>query len=196
MVTITPDAAATITHVAEGEVANAFSYTVEHSNQYANQKKEEGKLKVTPATLTIVTEGAEKEYDGTPLTAPGTVTGYKNNEKADFTVTGTITEVGEVDNSYTIVFAGEEGASEEATAVRSDYKIEETVGTLKITKSSKALVITSSTKSWTYDGNAHTDEVYTVTYDGAAVVAGVIVTLSPLARVATAVLAPSATLTV
>ena len=30
-------------------------------------------------------------------------------------------------------------------------------------------MITTSTKSWTYDGETHTDEVYTVTYDGTAV---------------------------
>ena len=35
--------------------------------------QEEGELTVTPATLTIVTEGATKEYDGTALTADGTI---------------------------------------------------------------------------------------------------------------------------
>ena len=30
-------------------------------------------------------------------------------------------------------------------------------------------MISSSTKSWEYDGETHTDEVYTVTYDGTAV---------------------------
>ena len=55
MVTITPSESATITHVAESDVTNAFSYEVANGDQYANKAKEEGALTVTPAVLTIVT---------------------------------------------------------------------------------------------------------------------------------------------
>ncbi len=162
-ITITPAQTATVTHVAEGNVKNAFTYTLENANFYKNVTKTEGDLSITPATLTVTTESAEKEYDGKPLTAPGTVTGYKNNETADFTVTGTRTEVGESTNSYSIVFKGEEGA-DKATAVRSDYTISETLGKLVVKQTEKELKIVSSTKSWEYDGKAHTDYAYTVTY--------------------------------
>ena len=43
---------------------------------------------------------------------------------------------------------------------------------LTITEDDKALVITSATKSWTYDSDLHKDETYTVTYDGKSVPAG------------------------
>ena len=45
-----------------------------------------------------------------------------------------------------------------------NYTITKTEGTLTITDNEAALEIKSSTKSWTYDGQTHTDEVYTVTY--------------------------------
>ena len=107
VVAIEPAESATITHVAETTVENAFTYELENADQYSGVSTNAGTLSVTPATLTIVTDSAEKEYDGQPLTAEGRVTGYKNNETADFTVTGTITEVGNTPNSYTIVFKGE-----------------------------------------------------------------------------------------
>ena len=128
---------------------------------YANQKKEEGKLSVTEATLTIVTQSGEKEYDGTALTAEGSISGFVNNETATFTVTGSQTLVGESDNTYSLVWDG--------TARESDYKLAETIGTLKVTQTTKELAIESSTKSWQYDGTVHTDEVYTVTFGGEAV---------------------------
>ena len=161
VVTITPAEAATITHAAETTVDNAFSYTVENSNQYSNQDKEEGKLTVTPATLTVMTEGATKEYDGTALTADGSISGFVTptggeKETATFTVTGSQIEVGTSDNTYIINWNG--------TAVESDYTISKTLGTLEVTASTKELKVVSANGEWTYDGNAHTKYEYTVTY--------------------------------
>ena len=98
-VTITPAASATITHVAESDVDNAFTWTVANEGFYTKGTDTVGKLSVTPATLTIVTESDSKEYDGDPLTADGSISGFVNGETATFTVTGTITNVGEVPNS-------------------------------------------------------------------------------------------------
>ena len=109
--------------MAQSDVTNAFDFALENSESYSTPSKEEGKLTVTPATLTIVTESAEKQYDGDPLTADGSATGYAAGESADFEVTGTITDPGNTPNSYTIVFKGEEGATDAATATRSDYTI-------------------------------------------------------------------------
>jgi len=157
VVTITPAASAKVTHVADGTVANAFTYEVTHSDQYANQAKAEGELTVTPATLTIKTNTASKEYDGTALTAPGTIDGFIGEETATFTVTGTITEVGgPVDNTYSLVWDG--------TAVESDYELDETIGTLTVTASTKELKVESADGSWTYDGSEHVKHEYTVTY--------------------------------
>ena len=92
------------------------------------------------------------------------------------TVTGTITEVGTEDNvpSAAVVKNGD-------VDVTANYEIEYVNGTLEITASTAELTITSSTKSWEYDGQLHTDEVYTVTYNGETVTAdetGKVFTLS------------------
>ena len=64
-IVITPAASATVTHVAEGNVTNAFSYTLENADYYSSVTKTEGTLSITPATLTITTGSANKAYDGT-----------------------------------------------------------------------------------------------------------------------------------
>ena len=144
------------THVAESDVDNAFSYEVTHSTQYANQAKEEGALTVTPATLTIVTESANKEYDGKALTAGGSIDGFVNNETATFKVTGSQTEVGKSNNTYSLTWDG--------TAVESDYELDEDIGELEVTASTKELKVVSADGEWTYDGTTHTKYEYTVTY--------------------------------
>ena len=103
---------------------------------YEDSYPVEATLTVTPATLTITTPSAAKVFDGTPLEAPGSaeecVTGLKNGETVDFKTTGTITAVGQTDNTYAIVFAGEEGATE-ATAQSGNYRIvTEDLGTLQV----------------------------------------------------------------
>ena len=147
VVTITPAESASITHVAESEVANAFSYSVTHSDQYANQTKTEGKLSINPATLTVTTPDAEKVYDGTALTADGTISGFVNNETATFTTTGTQTAVGSSKNSYTLVF--------DKTAAETDYTVSETVGTLTVTENTSEITVTTTGGTFTYDGQAH-----------------------------------------
>ncbi len=59
-----------------------------------NIKYVDGQITVEPAILTIVTESAKREYNGKPLTANGSITGFVHGEDATFTVTGSITEVG------------------------------------------------------------------------------------------------------
>ncbi|MBQ6214025.1 MAG: InlB B-repeat-containing protein [Oscillospiraceae bacterium] len=155
-VTVTPATTATITHVAETTVDNAFTWTVENESYYTKGTDTVGKLSVTPATLTVTTPDAEKEYDGTALTAEGTITGFVNNETATFATTGSQTEVGKSDNTYTLVF--------DKTAVESDYTVSATIGELEVKKSTKELSVASADGSWTYDGSAHTNKTYTVTY--------------------------------
>ena len=125
-----------------------------------------GKLEITKRSVTLTSESGEKPYDGTPLTKP-TVTvggdGFVEGEATDIKATGSVTTVAEGEVTNTITYT--EGANFNAE----NYTITKSEGTLKITENTKALVITSSTKSWTYDGQTHTDEVYTVTYDGTAV---------------------------
>ena len=152
-VTVTPAAAATITHVAESDVDNAFTWTVEHESFYTKGEDTVGKLTVKPATLTIVTESANKEYDGEALTADGSISGFVTptggaQETATFKVTGSQTEVGKSNNTYTLTWDG--------TAAKSDYTLAETIGELEVKKSTKELKVESLDGEWTYDGDAHT----------------------------------------
>ena len=79
---------------------------------------------MTPATLTVATDSADKAYDGEALTAEGSITGLKNDETVTFGVTGSQTDAGESANSYSLVFDG--------TAKESNYVISENIGTLNV----------------------------------------------------------------
>ena len=87
--------------------------------------KVEGTIKITPATLTVKTDSATKVYDGSKLTADGSIKGFVNGEEASFTVTGNQTDVGSSENTYTIDW-------EKGTAKESNYTIQEYKGTLTV----------------------------------------------------------------
>lgn len=78
-------------------------------------------MTISPAPLTVTTPSASKAYDGTPLTAEGTIEGLVNNETVGFTTTGSQTEVGSSTNTYTIVWAADD---DEFTA-QENYTINE-----------------------------------------------------------------------
>ena len=113
-----------------------------------NIKKIPGTIKVTPATLTVTTYGAKAEYNGNALTADGEVTGFVNNEAATFTTTGSQTEVGSSTNTYAIDWGD--------TVKRSNYTVEEHLGTLEVTKNMAAIMVIPQGASKPYDGTALT----------------------------------------
>ena len=84
-----------------------------------------GEIVVNPATVTVTTPNASKVYDGTPLTAAGTITGLVNGETVSFATTGTITNVGTATNSYSLVW--------NQTAKETNYTVSENLGTLTVT---------------------------------------------------------------
>ena len=81
---------------------------------------------VTPATLTVTTNSATKTYDGTPLTATGSIRGLVNGETVDFVVTGSRTAVGSSTNTYDLYWNN-------GTAKAGNYTIVEHLGTLTVT---------------------------------------------------------------
>ena len=139
----------------------------------------EGTVKITPATLTVSTPIVTKVYEGTPLTAAGTISGFVNGETATFTTTGSQTEVGSTANTYSLTWDG--------TAKESNYTVAETIGTLTVTAQSidpenpdyKGITVDAPTdveytgedQTWlptVTDGNGKAlvkDTDYTVTYD-------------------------------
>ena len=119
----------------------------------------DGSLTIDPRTVTLTSESATKEYDGTPLTRPVVTVsgdGFVDGEVTDIKATGTITTVGEVDND--IVYTKEAGYKD------SNYIITPVIGKLGITRSFKELKVVANNGTWEYDGKFHADGGYTVTF--------------------------------
>ncbi len=119
----------------------------------------DGSLTIDPRTVTLTSESATKEYDGTPLTRPVVTVsgdGFVDGEVTDIKATGTITTVGEVDND--IVYTKEAGYKD------SNYIITPVIGKLGITQSTKDLKVVANGGTWEYDGKSHADGGYTVTF--------------------------------
>ena len=108
------------------------------------------KITINPATLTVKTEGAKRAYNGKPLTAEGTITGFVNGETAKFTVTGSQTTVGQSTNTYNI-----DWKAKDTTAKKGNYTISEDLGDLVVTQFAEKITVTTTGGKFTYDGNAH-----------------------------------------
>ncbi|MBQ9571540.1 MAG: InlB B-repeat-containing protein, partial [Prevotella sp.] len=137
-------------------------------------------LKIEPLPLTITTPSDEKTYDGTPLTksegatldhsywtaniggtwtaaataVPGTVT-LGTGETITFNVTGSQTQVGSSDNTYTIDWGDTKSAN---------YKVTSTLGTLNVT--SGALTVTVKDKTVPYNGSTQYGYEFPTTVTG------------------------------
>ena len=135
----------------------------------------DGSLTINPREVTLTSESATKEYDGTPLTRPDVTVsgdGFVDGEVTDITAIGTITMVGEVDNEIMFVKG--------ANFKDSNYIITPEIGKLGITQNTKELKVIANSNTWEYDGKFHTDGGYTVTFgtETYTVAAGESVTLS------------------
>ena len=146
----------TATHVAEGTVtANCDTLVIKNAQRVDVTSKlnityVDGSIKINPATLTITTPDASKVYDGTPLTAEGSITGFVNGETAKFTTTGSQTTSGSRKNTYKI-----DWEHEATTASESNYTISESVGTLTVSEYAGLITVTTTGGTFTYDGEAH-----------------------------------------
>ena len=119
----------------------------------------DGSLTITPRTVTLTSESATKEYDGTPLTRPDVTVsgdGFVEGEVSGIKATGSITYYGEVDND--IKYTKEAGYKD------SNYIVTSEIGKLGITRSSKELKVVANSGTWEYDGKFHADGGYTVTF--------------------------------
>ncbi|MBR0464248.1 MAG: FecR domain-containing protein [Clostridia bacterium] len=115
------------------------------NDRFTNVTLVDGTLTVTPASLTVTTGSASKEYDGQPLTCAETkLEGLMETDGAEAVATGTITEVGEAPNTYTI---------EWGDTNPNNYAITETLGTLTVTPAiPRKVTLTAGSASKTFDG--------------------------------------------
>ena len=119
----------------------------------------DGSLTIDPRTVTLTSESATKEYDGTPLTRPDVTVsgdGFVEGEVSGIKATGSIIYYGEVDND--IKYTKEAGYKD------SNYIVTSEIGKLGITRNSKELKVVANSGTWEYDGKFHADGGYTVTF--------------------------------
>ena len=156
-----------VTDTATGNNQLAEGYKIMHGNEDVTANYaitvENGTLTIEKRIVTLNSESEVKTYDGTPLSAPSVTVGgdgFVEGEVSDIRATGSVTTVAQGLVTNTITYTAGESFKEE------NYTITKNEGTLRIAQITAVLEITSSTKSWTYDGQLHKDEVYTVTFDG------------------------------
>ena len=112
-----------------GDVVNVgtVTVTVKGTGNYTGEFTK--KYQITPREYTVTTDDAEKVYDGTPLTAGGRVNNLVEGETVNLTMTGSQTNVGSSNNTYTLEWKG--------TAIESNYKHgKDSIGTLTVTAKS------------------------------------------------------------
>ena len=119
---------------------------------------EDGTLVIAKRNVTLTSASASKPYDGQPLVNPKvTAEGFVGNDGATYNVTGTITDVGEKENTFTYTL--NEGTNKD------NYEIATVFGKLVITQNATEVVVTITENSGTatYDGTEHTVTGYSVT---------------------------------
>ena len=122
---------------------------------------EDGQLVIEKRKVTLTSGSGEKVYDGTALTndtvTVGGADGFAKNEGATYDVTGSRTDVGESDNTFTYTL--NKGTKAD------NYTIEKTEGKLKVTAATDEVVVTIKENAGTakYDGTEKTVTGYTVT---------------------------------
>ncbi|MBR2729293.1 MAG: hypothetical protein IKD92_05435, partial [Lachnospiraceae bacterium] len=145
------DAGSSEYEITSFQVLNAEGEDV--TENFSNISTEKGTLTVEPAKATVTTGSASKSYDGTPLTSTeASITGLVNGETATVTATGTITEVGTAENTYSITWG---------TAKEKNYTLTEKLGTLEITENAAEVTFTAPSAVKTYDGTPLTASAVT-----------------------------------
>ena len=135
------------------------------------------KYQITPREYTVTTDSAEKPYDGTALIAGGRVSNLVDGETVTLKMTGSQTEVGFSNNTYSLTWDG--SAKEKNYTHGTD-----SIGLLTVTPKSiipsdtNGIEVTKPADS-KYDGNVHENKpVVKDTKTGATLVEGTDYTLS------------------
>jgi len=135
---------------------------VDVTENYTFNPSVDGTLTVTKRPVTFTSATDEKVYDGTPLTnAEVTVTptatgeGFVRGEGVRFNVTGTITEIGTADNTFTF--------TPNSNTDTANYDITVVFGKLTINKIETPIEIIANSNSKTYDGTPLTESGFTFT---------------------------------
>ena len=154
------------TNVGDPGVNKVTSYVVmrgdvDVTGNYTFGNSIDGKLTINKRTVTLTSETASKEYDGTPLTKPDvTVTGdgFVAGEVTDVKATGSVTFVHEGKVTNTITFTTGEKFNAD------NYTITKNEGKLSITKregEGKTITVIAANGEKVYDGTPLTNNGFT-----------------------------------
>lgn len=135
---------------------------LQHADQYKIKEEKDGTLTITARKLTLTSGSDEKEYDGTPLTSKVvdvTGDGFVKGEGAQFDVTGSQTEAGESDNTFTYTL--------NRNTLAENYEITPVLGSLTVTRrgaGEKKVKIIANSYTVEYDDRFHGANGYTTEY--------------------------------
>ena len=117
------------------------------SPNYSGEKKVSASFEITRRPYTVTTGGAVRPYNGLPLTSDEVVVeGLAPGEAVDVRTTGSITEVGTVDNAYELAWTG--------TAQEANCQLAgETLGRLEVVEADYAVEVRGYVGP--YDGAEH-----------------------------------------
>lgn len=130
--------------------------TKDVTKNYADIVKVNGTLTVEKRNVSLTSATDSKVYDGKALTNPKIEVGgdgFARGEGASYTVTGSQTEAGSSKNTFT--FTLKKGTQ------ASNYNITKTEGTLTVTPTEEAIIVTADSVSKKYDGTPLTDSDFT-----------------------------------
>ena len=143
---------------------NYFTYTL-NSNVDPNNYTFTvvyGTLKINPRPVTIKSEDASKQYDGTALTRPianvVSTKGFLNGDTVTYNFTGTQTIPGMSPNTFTV---NGFNVGSDATSQQTNYKITTQNGTLTVTEP-ETIYIKALCETIVYDGLHHTGTQFQV----------------------------------
>lgn len=99
------------TNVSDEGTTSVASYKVmrgdtDVTNSYTFNPSETGKITINKRDVVVTTESANRVYNGQTLTASGVIEGIIEGETVDFNVTGSRTEIGSVKNIYSLNWNG------------------------------------------------------------------------------------------
>lgn len=154
------DANGTNANTYPANFANGTVGKIDATKKYIVVAANNGTLTINPREVVLTSEDATKVYDGTALTRPNVTVsgdGFVKGEVTSVTATGSITNVGKIDNAIEYV----KGEKFDAA----NYAIEVQEGKLEVTPVTAEVVvkIAGNTATFPYNGEAHSVTGYRVT---------------------------------
>ena len=158
-------ATGSVTNVTEGEVTNTI--TIDSATGYNEDNytitRNEGKLSIEKATVTLKSADLSKKYDGNALvngeTALETETGWADGEGATYKFTGSQTVVGSSANAFSYTL--KKGTSE------ANYTIAKSEGTLTVNSYDEAIIakVSGTKATYVYDGTTYSVSGFDVEFE-------------------------------